>query len=209
MGMNEKLAELRKAKGLTQKELAETLHVTRQAISRWEMGTAAPSLDNLTYLSQLYGVPLDDLVNTGDTVSEPEEDVLSCVSEDLTPPSISVPARVVWPHGSLIPLLLASLVLGVGILIGLSLREPTEEIYLYPSNPGGQITVGYLDGWEGWLEQTPADIEAEKEYLESSGQKEYLGADGQTKDYYSIYYPASGILRTFPNDSSENTPTTP
>ena len=178
MSMNEKLAELRKAKGLTQKELAETLHVSRQAISRWEVGTAAPSLDNLTYLSQLYGVPLDDLVNTGGTVSEPEEIAPSHVPEDLAPPSISVPARTVRPHIPLIPLLLAGLVLGVG------------------------IPVGYL---EGWLEKAPVDIEAEKKYLESDGQKEYLGSGGQTKDYYSIYYPDSGILKTFPNDSSEET----
>ena len=206
MGINEKLAELRKAKGLTQKELAETLHVSRQAISRWEVGTAAPSLDNLTYLSQLYGVPLDDLVNTGGTVSEPEEIAPSHVPEDLAPPSISVPARTVRPHIPLIPLLLAGLVLGVGILIGLSFRKPNKEIYLYPGNPGDGITVGYL---EGWLEKTPADIEAEKEYLESDGQKEYLGSGGQTKDYYSIYYPDNGILKTFPNDSSEKTTTTP
>ena len=200
MGINEKLAELRKAKGLTQKELAETLHVSRQAISRWEVGTAAPSLDNLTYLSQLYGVPLDDLVNTGGTVSETVEDASSHAPEDLAPLQSS--ARIVRPHIPLIPLLLASLVLGVGILIGLSFRKPNKEIYLYPGNPGEGITVGYL---EGWLEKTPADIEAEKEYLESDGQKEYLGSGGQTKDYYSIYYPDNGILKTFPNDSSEET----
>ncbi len=63
MGMNEKLAELRKAKGLTQKDLAETLHVSRQAISRWEVGTAAPSLDNLVRLSEIYGISLDELAH--------------------------------------------------------------------------------------------------------------------------------------------------
>ncbi len=206
MGMNEKLAELRRSKGLTQKELAETLHVSRQAISRWEVGTAAPSLDNLTYLSQLYGVPLDDLISKGDTVLETEEAAPSYVPEDLAPPSIPAPARVVRSHIPLIPLLLAGLIFGVGILIGIGLRKPKEEIYLYPGNSGEQITVGHL---EGWLEKTPADIEDEKEYLESSGQKEYLGAGGQTKDFYSIYYPASGLLKTLPNDSSEKTPTTP
>lgn len=206
MGMNEKLAELRKAKGLTQKDLAETLHVSRQAISRWEVGTAAPSLDNLTYLSQLYGVPLDDLVGKEDTVSETDAAAPSHVPDDLALPPAPAPVSVARLHIPLIPLLLVGLILGVGILIGLSLRKPKEEIYLYPSNPGGQITVGYLDGW---LEKTSADIEDEKEYLEASGQKEYLGTAGQAKDYYSIYYPASGLLKTFPNDSSEKTPTTP
>ena len=65
MDMNEKLAELRKAKGLTQKDLAETLHVSRQAISRWEVGTAVPSLDNLVSLSEVCNVPLDELVHSG------------------------------------------------------------------------------------------------------------------------------------------------
>ena len=206
MDMNEKLAELRKAKGLTQKDLAETLHVSRQAISRWEVGTAAPSLDNLTYLSQLYGVPLDDLVGKEDTVSETEEATPSHVPEDFVLPPTPEPVRVARPHTSLIYLLLVGLILGAGILIGLSLRKPKKEIYLYPSNPGKQITVGGLDGW---LEKTPADIEDEKEYLAASGQKEYLGTDSQTKDYYSIYYPDSGLLKSFPNDPSAKMPTTP
>ena len=206
MDMNEKLAKLRKAKGLTQKELAETLHVSRQAISRWEVGTAAPSLDNLAYLSQLYGVPLDDLVNGENIVSETVETAPPHVPENLELPPVPASASIVRPRIPLIPLLLAGLILGVGILIGISLRKPKEEIYLYPSNPGAGITVGHL---EGWLEKTPADIEAEKEYLESDGQKEYLGSGGQTKDYYSIYYPDSGLLKTLPNDSSEKTPTMP
>lgn len=206
MGMNEKLAELRRAKGLTQKELAEALHISRQAISRWEVGTAAPSLDNLTYLSQLYGVPLDDLVNRGNIALEMEEAAPPHAPGDLELPPAPVSSSVVRPRIPLIPLLLAGLILGVGILIGISLRKPKEEIYLYPGNPGEGITVRRP---EGWLEKTPADIEAEKEYLESDGQKEYLGSGGQTKDYYCIYYPDSGLLKTFPNNSSKKTPATP
>lgn len=98
MGINEKLAELRRAKGLTQKELAEALHVSRQAISRWEVGTAVPSLDNLTYLSRLYGVPLDDLVSNENTASEMEEVALPHVPEDLVLPPVPASARVVRPR---------------------------------------------------------------------------------------------------------------
>lgn len=53
MGMNKKLAELRSAKGLTQKELVEALHVSIQTISRCEVGTAAPSLDNMVRLNEI------------------------------------------------------------------------------------------------------------------------------------------------------------
>lgn len=62
MELKEKLSRLRKEKGLTQLELAEALNVSRQAVSRWEVGTAVPALDNLVSLSGLYGVPLDYLV---------------------------------------------------------------------------------------------------------------------------------------------------
>lgn len=63
MELKEKLVALRKEKGLTQLVVAEKLDVSRQAISRWELGTALPSTDNLKSLSELYGVPVDYLIN--------------------------------------------------------------------------------------------------------------------------------------------------
>ena len=58
-----KLVSLRKQKGITQMELAEKLNVSRQAISRWEVGAAVPTTDNLKVLSELYGVSVDYLLN--------------------------------------------------------------------------------------------------------------------------------------------------
>lgn len=46
-------------------ELAEKLNVSRQAISRWEVGAAIPSIDNLVVLSKLYCVSVDYLLNDG------------------------------------------------------------------------------------------------------------------------------------------------
>lgn len=62
MELKEKLVTLRKEKGLTQLAVAEKLDVSRQAISRWESGTALPSTDNLRCLSSLYEVPIDYLL---------------------------------------------------------------------------------------------------------------------------------------------------
>ena len=62
MSLPEKLLFLRKQNGFTQMELAEKLNVSRQAISRWEVGTAAPSTDNLKELSNLYDVSVDYLL---------------------------------------------------------------------------------------------------------------------------------------------------
>ncbi|WP_297871449.1 helix-turn-helix domain-containing protein [uncultured Oscillibacter sp.] len=63
MKLDEKLVSLRKKKGITQAELAETVQVSRQAVSKWESGGSLPSTENLRALSRLYGVPMDYLLN--------------------------------------------------------------------------------------------------------------------------------------------------
>ena len=63
MELKDKLAALRKAKKLSQATVAESLYVSRQAISNWETGTVLPSTDNLKSLSRLYEVPVDYLLN--------------------------------------------------------------------------------------------------------------------------------------------------
>lgn len=62
MVLSEKLAALRKEHGYSQLYVAERLNVSRQAISRWEVGSSVPSTENLMELSRLYGVSLDELV---------------------------------------------------------------------------------------------------------------------------------------------------
>lgn len=73
MELNERLAVLRKESGLSQAEAAERLDVSRQAVSRWECGTSAPSSDNLMCLARLYGVSLDELI-WGEEKEETEQE---------------------------------------------------------------------------------------------------------------------------------------
>ena len=49
--------------GLTQKELAERLHVTSQAISRWEKGDVEPSLDTTMEIAKIFEITIDELLN--------------------------------------------------------------------------------------------------------------------------------------------------
>lgn len=69
MKLKEKLISLRKSKGLSQLKLAEMMNISRQAVSRWEVGIAVPSTDNLKYLGHLYDVPLEYLLH--DDAPEP------------------------------------------------------------------------------------------------------------------------------------------
>ena len=63
MKISKKIVHLRKLNGLSQEDLAEKLEVSRQAISRWEMGTAKPDANNILHLSTLFGVTTDYLLH--------------------------------------------------------------------------------------------------------------------------------------------------
>lgn len=62
MKFNERLYQLRKKNGLTQTDVAERLGISRQAVSRWEIGVAVPTVEKLKELSELYGISLDYLM---------------------------------------------------------------------------------------------------------------------------------------------------
>ena len=63
MKLSEKIVNLRKARNMSQEELAEKLGVSRQAVSRWEVGSALPDASNILQLSKLFGVSADYLLN--------------------------------------------------------------------------------------------------------------------------------------------------
>ena len=57
-----RLVELRRARGLSQEELAARLGVSRQAVSKWERAESSPDTDNLIALARLYAISLDELL---------------------------------------------------------------------------------------------------------------------------------------------------
>jgi len=61
--LGEKIHQLRKSKGLSQEELAGQLTVSRQAISKWELGESVPDTENVLQLSKIFGVSTDYLLN--------------------------------------------------------------------------------------------------------------------------------------------------
>lgn len=64
-----RLQQLRKANGYSQDVLAEKLGISRQAVSKWERAESSPSVDNLLDLARLYGITVDEMLNTdGDRV---------------------------------------------------------------------------------------------------------------------------------------------
>lgn len=62
MEFHEKLYQLRKEANLSQEQLAERLHVSRQAVGKWENGSALPDISNIIELSKLFNVSLNELL---------------------------------------------------------------------------------------------------------------------------------------------------
>lgn len=71
MPLSENIYRLRSGLGLSQSELAERLDVSRQSVSKWELGSSTPELDKLIAMSELFSVTLDALVH-GEEVETPK-----------------------------------------------------------------------------------------------------------------------------------------
>ena len=76
------VAEIRSEKGVTQEQMAKDLHVTRQAISRWETGETSPGVDMIKLICVTYGIPLERFFDM------PKEYFCQCCSMPLADPSL-------------------------------------------------------------------------------------------------------------------------
>jgi len=74
MNFNLKIQELRKAKGLTQEELAQALYVSRTAVSKWESGRGYPNIESMKAIAKFFGVTVDDLLSGNELLTIAEED---------------------------------------------------------------------------------------------------------------------------------------
>lgn len=70
---SEKLMSLRKARGWSQEQLGEQVGVSRQTVSKWELGDTTPEMEKLIALGDLFGISLDEL--TGREAAEAEQSV--------------------------------------------------------------------------------------------------------------------------------------
>ena len=92
--LGQRIYQYRRANRLSQEDLADSLNVSRQSVSKWETDASIPDLDKLVALSELFGITLDELIKGETTESlqplptapPPDE---SDVSHELPPPNES------------------------------------------------------------------------------------------------------------------------
>lgn len=71
--ISDNIKNQRTKKGLTQKDLADRLHVTPQAISRWEKGDVEPSLGTVKDMAEIFEISVDELLNDETTQLQPKK----------------------------------------------------------------------------------------------------------------------------------------
>lgn len=86
MNFNDRLTDLRRKRGLSQEQLGYELGVSRQTVSKWELGRSYPDFQRLVLLSDYYEMSLDELVkgvDVGDVraLNESEKQISSIYSD--------------------------------------------------------------------------------------------------------------------------------
>ena len=79
--LSENIKTIRKAKGLSQQELAVKLNVVRQTVSKWEQGLSVPDSDMLVLISDTLETPVSTLL--GENIAEIEVDEIKAIAEKL------------------------------------------------------------------------------------------------------------------------------
>ena len=151
MTMGEKILNMRKARGWSQEELADRIGVTRQAVSRWEAGSAKPDADKIVCLCVLFSISSDYLLGLDEKISikggiqKPSEgkNWLQYIKCKIIKLSLSQAVGGVLFFCSLISILILKI---------LSIISPTEYIYVqgdgkehYYIGLSGYIKANYLD----------------------------------------------------------------
>lgn len=138
MKLEEKLISLRKEKGLSQMKLAEMMNVSRQAISRWEVGAAVPSTDNLKFLGNLYGVSLEYLLH--DDAPKP--------NQNETPMQKRIIEKQESRRKTVFVVLMAVLAVAVIVLSVMLLVEQPKKPISMRDISGDEVNVTGKDGFD-------------------------------------------------------------
>lgn len=84
MNFNKKILSLRKKEKLTQEQMADILGVTRQTISNWELDITKPDIDQITKISNIFKISIDELLGqkTNDIIINKIEKTENMVSKN-------------------------------------------------------------------------------------------------------------------------------
>ena len=158
MTLSEKILFYRKKAGLSQEELAARVGVSRQAVSKWELGDATPEIDKLAALARVFGVTVDELISPDSPAGPPPEG-----AQPPPPPRdhAGMLGRLIRRYGWLAGVYIA--LSGAGIaLVGALARFAFGRIF--------RITLGDYFSGLGWSVDFPQQMGGMPAMISSTGE---------------------------------------
>lgn len=168
-----KIKELRISKNLTQQQLADELHVTKQAISKWEKGKSVPDIASVELISSFFGVSVDYLINDSIEVAKSETTTI-IPSKHLSKLNITLI--------SLLALLLAAVV-ALSITLGVLLNK--DNIPATVEVNGFEIT--YLSDETSYIDNNNKSISLNFSIYNSTDVTKICKKENFSVDYNSLY----------------------
>ncbi|OUN07390.1 transcriptional regulator [Flavonifractor sp. An92] len=142
MTLADRIQHLRKAKGISQEELADQIGVSRQAVSKWESGQSSPDLEKVILLSEFFDVATDYLLKGMEPLpkenpkskDKPNANLFSIVGTALNFMGLIV-AAMVWHEEQvatataigLIFLVIGCMVYGIGMILSDDVTKPRAK----------------------------------------------------------------------------------
>lgn len=112
MNISDRIQALRKAKGMSQEQLADAIGVSRQAVSKWESEQATPDLEKVVIMSDLFEVTTDYILKGIEPVEEKDHKTMADVIDQKI---------LTEKNGKRIKTLVKYALIGVGALMSIEL----------------------------------------------------------------------------------------
>lgn len=170
MTLGDRIAQYRKNLGISQEELGARLGVSRQAVSKWETGAAAPDMNNLMALAREFHISMAELTETPE--GPPSEDAPAPETSPVSGPASGQP-RFFWP---VLCGVLAALLVVVLAVVFLHIRSqrilPSEEAVAGGSSTTEQTSPVPYPATDFALLWTNSD--GNEEFLELGDQEDFF-----------------------------------
>lgn len=122
MNIGEKIQQLRKAKNLSQEQLAVQLEVSRQAVSKWELNESTPDTDKIILISKIFSVSTDYLLLENPEVVNVIETEVKIDNDLQRSKSMTIAALFISILGLIITFYSETFYIDYGFMLGMSIQ---------------------------------------------------------------------------------------
>ena len=142
--MGELIRQARKAKGLTQKDVAEKLGITDRAVSKWERGGCAPDIALIEELAEILDLTIAELISGERCIEEAgTEELENVLKETITYSKNEIAAKKKAVNRKVYFSGILGAILGILIYFGMWYNGFFHKIGTYPSPDGTTVTTVY------------------------------------------------------------------